>query len=171
MITKQISILVLSFFAILCTLNSCTKKPAVGIDLQLYLMAKDTVGFVWFRHSDSLLHKSEGSTHSQPLIRTRFNAIAASKLDSNGMIIPGSVFPDGSLIVKEMFDKTRTLKTYTTLYKDPSNEIADNKGWLWGAVGVDGTVEITAYRKGSACIDCHLQPDNIDYMLMNKFYP
>lgn len=171
MAAKQTSIIILSFCIAICMLNSCTKKPAAGLDLQLYQMAKDTIGFVWFRHSDSLLNKSEGSTHSQPLIRTRFNSIAASKLDSNGMIIPGSVFPDGSLIVKEMFDKSRTLKTYTTLYKDPTNKIADEKGWIWGAVGADGTVEITAYKKGSACIDCHLQPDNIDYMLMNKFYP
>ena len=35
----------------------------------------------------------------------------------------------------------------------------------------DGKVILPASDKGSSCISCHSQAGNIDYMLMNKYFP
>jgi hypothetical protein len=154
------------------TINSCKKeKEATGTDKELYEMAKATSGFTWFKNSSSLLNKSSGSGHPQPFLRTRYNAVAATKLDSNGKIMTGSTFPEGSLIVKELNDNSTTLGRYAILYKKSGSADADAKGWVWGYINADGGVAETASKKGSSCTSCHSQADNIDYMLMNKYFP
>ena len=152
--------------------NACTKdKIAKKIDRQLFEMSEKTTGFNWFNNSNTLLAKSSGSGHPQPFLRTRFNAIASENLDSFGRIIEGSTFSEGSLIVKELYDDETTLGRYAILFKDSDNENADAKGWVWGYVNADRSVAVEASTKGSSCISCHSQSKNIDYMLMNKFYP
>ena len=153
-------------------LTSC-KHDAItsDIDWELYEMAQKTNGYTWFKNSSTPLAKSSGSGHSEPLLRTRFNGIASTKLDSNGRVMDGIVFPEGSVIVKELLNGDQSLERYAILYKDSSNEFADANGWVWGYVFSDGRVAEKAENKGRACIPCHAQDDNIDYVLMNKFYP
>ncbi len=134
-------------------------------------MAKETSGFTWYKNSSSLLGRSSGSGHPQAYLRTKFNAIAAAKLDSSGKIQVGATFPEGSLIVKELFENTTTLSQYAILYKKSESPDADAKGWVWGYIGSKGKVVEPASNKGSSCIGCHSQADNIDYMLMNKYFP
>jgi hypothetical protein len=83
----------------------------------------------------------------------------------------GSTFPEGSLIVKELNDNSTTLGRYAILYKKSGSADADAKGWVWGYINADGGVAETASKKGSSCTSCHSQADNIDYMLMNKYFP
>ncbi len=100
------------------TINSCKKEnEAIGTDKELYEMSKTTSGFVWYKNSNALLDKSSGSAHPQPFLRTRYNSIAAGKLDSNGKIQQGAIFPEGSLIVKELHDNSTKLGRYAILYK------------------------------------------------------
>jgi hypothetical protein len=151
-------------------INSC-KKEEKELDQELFELAKETSGFVWYKNSSSLLSKSSGSGHPQTSLRTRYNAIAASKLDANGKIITGASFPEGSLIVKELYESASSLTRYAILYKKSDSPFADAKGWVWGYINADGKVAEVASNKGKACISCHNQSDNIDYMLMNKFFP
>ncbi len=160
--------LLLCFMAI----NACKKeKTSVGTDKELLDMAKISVGFAWFKNSVALLNKSSGSGHAQPFLKTRYNALATNMLDSVGRIKSGAAFPEGSLIVKELYDNSTTIGLYAILYKKSSSADADAKGWVWGYVKPDGTVVASASNKGSGCIGCHSQTGNIDYMLMNKFFP
>jgi hypothetical protein len=166
--------LILALLPILFILyfSSCKKDPvATGIDKQLFDMAGETEGFSWYKNSDAYLPKSSGSGHPQALLRTRFNEVAASMLDENGQVKPDITFPEGSLIVKELHDSESSLARYAILYKNTGNSSADNLGWVWGYINADGTVSISASKKGSSCISCHLQEGNIDYTLMNKFFP
>ena len=151
--------------------SSCNKKAATGTDKELYDLAKVTNGFVWYKNSDAFLSKSSGSGHSQPYLKTRYNAIAASKLDSNGKIINNASFAEGSLIVKELYNSSKSLDRYAILYKNSSSADADAKGWVWGYINSDGSVAEAASNKGKSCISCHTQSNHIDYMLMNKFFP
>ncbi len=161
-----------SCIVLIWSLNACQKdKEATGTDKELYDMALATTGFTWYKNSSAPLNKSAGSGHSQPFLKTRYNAIAATKLDSMGKIIPGTLFPEGSLIVKELYTSGPTLDRYAILYKNSGSADADAKGWVWGYVNADGTVSEEASNKGAACISCHSQADNIDYMLMNKYFP
>lgn len=170
---KITSILVIFILlASILTLDSCKKnKEAEGTDKELYDMAKETSGFIWYKFSNALLDKSSGSGHSFPYLKTRYNSIAAMQLDSVGKIQEGAIFADGSLIVKELYDDATTIGRYAVLYKDPGSGEADANGWVWGYINSDGSVSVSAEDKGSQCISCHSQEGAIDYMLMNKFFP
>ena len=157
---------------IITTLHSCNKEEdATGIDKQLFDMAIETTGFTWYKNSSALLDKSSGSGHSEPFLRTRYNSVASAMLDSNGKIIPGSVFPDGSLIVKELFTNNTDIGRYAILYKKSSDTNADAAGWVWGYINADETVAEPASNKGSSCRGCHSQTNNIDFNLMNVYFP
>lgn len=134
-------------------------------------MSKATSGFVWYKNSSSLLNKSAGSGHPQSFLKTRYNSVAATKLDSDGKIMTGAKFPEGSLIVKELYDNSTTLGRYAILYKKTGSADADANGWVWGYINSDGTVAESASKKGTSCISCHSQAGNIVYMLMNKYFP
>jgi hypothetical protein len=103
-------------------------------------------------------------------LRTRYNAIAATQLDGDEKVMANASFPEESLIVKELSSES-TVERYAILYKKSDSEHADSRDWVWGYINSDGTVATTAEDKGAICTGCHLQPDNIDYMLMNKFFP
>lgn len=173
MINKIQPITVLTFCLLsVWSIISCKKeKESIGTDKELYEMAKTTNGFTWFKNSSSLLDKSSGSGHPQPFLRTRYNSVAAAELDSNGKIMAGATFPEGSLIVKELYDNSTTLGRYAILYKKTGSADADANGWVWGYINADGGVAEAASKKGSSCSSCHSQTDNIDYMLMNKYFP
>jgi Cytochrome P460 len=164
--------LVISIFITLLSISSCKKdKAGKDIDTELYDMAKETSGFVWYKNVDTLLPISAGSGHSYPFLRTRFNSIAASQLESNGKIKVTADFPEGSVIVKELYSTQTNLSRYAILYKKAENENADTNGWVWGYINADGSIATSASGKGVSCISCHSQAGNIDYMLMNSYFP
>ena len=165
------SIAVLAGFVLL-SVHSCKKtEEPNGIDKQLFDMAVPTTGFVWYKNSSAFLNRSSGSGHSQQFLRVRYNGAAAAHLDSAGKIVAGSIFSDGSLVVKELYENQTTLDRYAILYKKASDPNADANGWVWGYINADQSVAAPASDKGSACRSCHSQADNIDYMLMNKYFP
>ena len=92
-------------------------------------------------------------------------------LDSAGKVSTGAIFEDGSLVVKELYENSTTLYRYAILYKKAGDPNADANGWVWGYIDADGAVAVPASEKGASCIGCHSQDGNIDYMLMNKFFP
>lgn len=153
-------------------LLSCRhEKPESPIDRELYELASSASAFTWFAHTDVLLDKSNGSGHPQPFLRTRYNAIAAAMLGADGRILSGAEFSEGSLIVKELFQNQTQLSRFAILYKNSASPHADAKGWVWGYIDADGAVAVPSSDKGVACISCHSQAGNIDYMLMNKYFP
>ncbi len=165
---KKIILLILVGFSLF---TACRKgKKARGIDKDLYNMAKETTGFVWFKYSSALLPKSAGSGHNFAFLRTRFNSIAAAKLDTAGKVINGTTFPEGSLIVKELYQNESTFSRYAIMYKQGSSKYADKFGWVWGYMSSDGKVVEPAKNDGKECTGCHTQGGNIDLTLMNAFF-
>lgn len=156
--------------SVLLLIFSCKKEPK-GIDGELYNLSKDDAGYVWYKNSAAFLDKSSGSGHNFPFLRTRFNAVAATQLDASGKILENAVFPEGSVVVKELYDSGNELKRYATLYKKSDSEFADANGWVWGYIEKNGKVVESAELKGASCIGCHSQGGNIDYMLMNVYFP
>ena len=149
---------------------SCKKNPK-GIDGELFSLSKETAGFVWYKNSEAFLAKSAGSGHNFPLLRTRFNTVAATQLDASGKIVDNAAFPEGSVVVKELYNSENELQRYATLYKKSDSEFADANGWVWGYIEKNGKVVESAELKGASCIGCHSQGGNIDYMLMNVYFP
>ncbi len=140
-------------------------------DKMLYDMSKSSNGFIWYKKTDALLETSSGSAHPGSFLRTRYNTVAATKLDGAGKIMDGVSFPEGSLIVKELYENSTNLIRYAVLYKKSNSPDADEKGWVWGYINADGGISLAASTKGSVCKGCHSQSGNIDYMLMNKYFP
>lgn len=166
--TFKFSIVTLALF----TIVACSKdKTGKQIDKELYDLANTSEGFVWFKYSDAYLPQSSGSGHNFPKLRTRFNAVAAQMLDSVGKIQTGITFPEGALIVKELVNDDNSLARYAVLLKDSESKFADEQGWVWGYINTDESIAISAVEKGQDCISCHQQSENIDYVLMNKFFP
>lgn len=154
------------------TLGSCEYDAEEDpVDVQLLELARETAGYTWYKESATLLPRSPGSGHAQAFLRTRFNAPASTMLDTNGQVITGADFPDGSVIVKELFDDPTALAQYAVLYKKSDHPYADADGWVWGYVRTDGEVREPASNKGSACRGCHGQDGNIDHTLMNIYFP
>lgn len=150
-------------------LFSCKHK--IEEDQDLYLKAKSTTNFVWYKNSSSQLQKSSGTGHSQPFLNTRFNDIAQGNLTPSNKVKAGSPFANGSLIVKELYDSNGKLELYAILYKMTSHANADSKGWVWGYINAGGSVRTPSSKKGSDCTSCHSQTGNEDYTLMNKYSP
>lgn len=162
----------LATLIVISAFTSCSKKDnEKTIDEELFEMALKTEGFVWHQLSDELLDKSPGSGHTTPFLRTRYNNIASNYLDSEGKVIDGTIFPEGSLIVKELYDADETFVSYSILYKNAINENSDSEGWVWAIINADKSAEVSAETKGTGCIQCHSQTGNIDKTLMNKFFP
>jgi hypothetical protein len=164
---KYIGLLIFSI-----SISSCKKKsePAVGIDMQMFEMAKPTAGFTWNKYSSPFWNKSSGSGHNYSKLRTRYNEIASAMLDNDGKVKAGAVFPEGSFIVKELSNGDMA-ERYAMLLKSSGSAEADEKGWVWGYVNANGSVSVVAIEKGAQCKGCHNQDESIDYMLMNKFFP
>ncbi len=141
------------------------------VDAQLLDMARGTDGFVWYEGSTAQLPRSNGSGHAEPFLRTRYNALAATVLNTNLMVTSDTLFPEGSLIVKELMTDASTIGTYAILYKQTNNPYADAGGWVWGYVRPNGEVRASAKDQGAVCRSCHTQAGHIDQTLMNISFP
>ncbi len=176
--SKTIILLLSSIFSILVVISSCKKDDEddddtepLSTDAQLYNMAIEPSGFTWYKNSATPLPKSNSSGHSEPLLRTRYNAVAATKLGTDGKVMAGTTFPEGSLIVKELLNSDESISLYAILYKQSGNEDADADGWVWGYIRPNGEVAISATEKGTGCRGCHSQNGSIDFTLMNIAFP
>jgi hypothetical protein len=153
-------------------LSACTKdKTPAPTDAQLVKLVFETPNFRYYQDNDSLYTKTSGSGHNFPFLKTKYNTIAASQLDSEGNILPNALFPEESFIVKELYSDSSTIEVFAVLYKNSGNVNADANGWVWAYVNADKSIGFESSRKGVGCISCHSQSGNIDHMLMNKFYP
>lgn len=168
---RNIFLFTLFLFFIAIFLGCIKENSAARTDKELYDMARSAGGFTWYKNSDAILNKSSGTGHPQAFLRTRYNAIASANLDSAGKLKTGATFQEGALIVKELYDNATSLGRYAMLLKRSGSPDADAKGWVWGYVNADGSIAAPASDKGSACIGCHSQSGNTDYMLMGKYFP
>lgn len=170
---KHLSIVVLTIAVVSLSLINGCKDDTVEetTDERLYDLATESSGFTWYKFDDTLLNSSPSSGHTEPFLRTKYNGLASQHLDSTGKVKSGASFGEGSLIVKELYDGNKDLSTLAVLLKDADHVDADAEGWVWGYLNADGSVREAASNKGTACNNCHAQSGNIDYMLMNKYFP
>ncbi len=139
-------------------------------DAEMYALANTTAGFVYYKNSSDTLLRSSGSGHTaQPMLRTRYNAKAATQLDGQGKVQSGAAFPDSSLIVKELFNAGNQIEVLAYMFKLNGADNADANGWVWGEVSPGGSVVFSVTNKGVGCFACHSA--GIDYTRMNDSHP
>lgn len=136
---------------------SCKKDKAINnANHQLFDEATAS-GFTYFDNGDLLTGVSP-SPHGS--FKLRFNAIAYAALDTSGRLPVGATFPNGSLIVKEIFTGT-DITLLAIMKKDPSSDYASN-GWMWAEIKPDREVSFSLREKGDACVSCHNGSPNRD---------
>jgi len=153
--TMKNTFFLFSTIAVLLCFTQCKKEEeATGPDKELYDEATASYGFSYYVNTPNITASSMSSAHT-PFMRVRFNSIAQSALDSTGKLPHGSSFPNGSLIVKELYDtQTGPLALYAIMKKDSSDANA-RANWLWAEIEPDMTVLVSVSKKGSGCTGCH----------------
>ena len=137
-------------------------------EADLYMLGKNSIGFVFYKNTPDTIDKGGNSGHPDAKLRTRYNSIAAKYLDATGKVKIGTVFPDSSLIVKELFTNN-VLTTYVFLFKKSGDKNADANGWVWAETSPTGSAMYPVSNKGAGCIGCHAV--GIDYTRMNDAHP
>lgn len=165
------------WLGVVCVLAACGggDDPPAGpggggaelTDAQLSALARATSGWTYWRNRPDTLLRSNGSGHAEARLRTRFSARAATMLDANGRVRAGAVFPDSSLIVKELI-VGNVLNRYAVMYKLQNSANAGG-GWLWAYYAPDGTTQISVNGRGGACVGCH--STGVDRTRMNDSHP
>jgi len=162
----------LSIAGLLTVLYACKHETDdAPIDLELLTRARGPEAMVWYKFNSATLPRSSGSGHSEALLRTRFNSVAEAYLDTLGKVVPGTVFPDGSLVVKELWPDASGVGTYAVMLKRGGDPFADENGWIWGYIRANGQVRTSAVDRGAVCTGCHAGPGNINGTLMNAAFP
>jgi len=150
--------------------TSGAATPPAVTDANLLTLAQSATETTYYKHSLTILPHSAGSGHTDfPFLRTRYNAHAATQLDRGGKVMSGAVFPDSSLIVKELFAADSTIGRYAILFKLTGALNADAHGWVWAEIATSGTVAYSVTNKGAGCIGCHSV--GIDFTRMNDSFP
>lgn len=109
-----------------------------------------------------------GSEAHRPIVRVSLNAKALGAL-TNGRLRPGSEFPDGSVIFKEIRSRADApTATYAVMYKDAGNSLA-GRGWVWAEFRPDGTPAYAVSNRGGACTSCHLREQGPQNDLVRTF--
>lgn len=116
-------------------------------------------GYTYYAGTQQIV---EGLGGAHGFIKVRFNSIAAAALDSTGKLPIGSSFPQGSVIVKEIYSSAAGgLNIYAVMKKSPNDKNAGS-GWIWGEYKQGGDVVFSAAKKGNGCISCHSSGDQRD---------
>ncbi len=140
-------------------------------DASLYALIKSTAGRTYYKNSADTLAKNSGTSgHSEPKIRTWYNAAAASQLDASGKVKSSPAFPDSSLIVKEIINGDGTLSYYAVMMKMRSAANGDANGkWVWAKLGPLGSADYSVDLRGAGCTGCHASA--FDFTRMNDSHP
>ncbi len=133
--------------------QSCTKENGgngITSDAKIYKLASAISPRNYYM-GGSVLSPQGNSPHGN--FKLWLNNKAASKLDVTGELPIGDIFPDSSLIVKEL--GTPDVTQLAVMYKLKST-------WYWAEYKPNGEVLISINAKGSSCISCHSQSGHRD---------
>ena len=110
---------------------------------------------VFYYKGNEFTFTSVGAHGSAPA-KVRFNSIANNVL-VNGKLPTNARFPEGSLVIKEIYlaDK-KTIRGYAVMKKDSTSPY-QSSGWLWSEFSAAGQsyFNIGITSKGSICLGCH----------------
>jgi hypothetical protein len=97
------------------------------------------------------------SSAHRPNVRVSMNEKAFAALQ-NGRLPSGGVFPEGSIIFKEVIDPGGNVSLFAVMYKERLNPFA-REGWLWAELRPSGGAAYSVTNGGSGCIACHSLDD------------
>ncbi|MCB9252896.1 MAG: cytochrome P460 family protein [Flavobacteriales bacterium] len=139
--------------------QSCDKEEEALKDENFILYQEAVSGnYSMFRNGDLLAGKGP-SPHGS--FKLRFNDLASSALDSAGNLPVGAKFPQGSILVKDIYSGGN-LTLHAIMKKDTTSEFSE-RGWIWAEYKPNGDIEYNLDRNGQACVFCHGNSPNRDH--------
>lgn len=142
------------FFTVSCKEED---KDIISIsDSQLILKMQEP-GYVYYTQ-DTL----PANGPHQSFVLVRFNSKASSVLNQNNEIEPGQTFPEGSVIVKEVFDTIGGLLRESTIMLKSKNDKNASGNWVWAMINADNSIAVSVTQKGQGCVECHSATPNRD---------
>ena len=167
---KTIFILSASFITIAVTGYIFLFSPShTSDDDSLYKWINSETEYYYYKHSPEILPTSEETERAHDnFMRVRFNRKAASVLNSDGHLPKGVMFPDSSIIVKEIYsEKTGKVDLLAVMVK-LKGEPNSNKDWLWAEYSPGGETEYSVSKNGKVCVSCH--KSNYDNVRIFEIY-
>lgn len=137
-------------------------------DSQLRNLISSTSQWTYYKNSSVALPRGNGSGHPHSHLLTRYNIKASSQLDAAGKVLVDPVFPDSSLIVKELINDGMT-EAYAVMFKLRNAKNAGPGGWIWAEYTKEGDVTVPASEGAQTCSGCH--SSGIDFTRMNSSHP
>lgn len=154
---KKSAVVIAIILGAIFSIQSC-RKDKVDTNIDPLLFDEINSGAYTYYQNGTILSGAAPSPHGT--FKLRFNATAATALDSTGELPIGGTFPDGSVLVKELYTGSNLI-LYVVMKKDPSN-INAASSWVWAEFNTDGSARYTSANKGAACINCHSGSPNRD---------
>ncbi|MDX2000972.1 MAG: cytochrome P460 family protein [Chitinophagales bacterium] len=158
---KRIIISAMVAMTIIFLAESCKHETLTPEDQELYEAATDP-NLYYYQSNNVILDAEGNSPHGS--FKLRFNQIAWDALGPDGRLPVGATFPEGALVVKEVYSGN-DLDLIAIMKK--SNASNSARGWLWNEMNPDGSVHYGVDNKGSGCTGCHSGNTNRD--LVNSF--
>lgn len=136
------------------TIQSCKKDAKdTETDKRLYNEAKDSADFTYYIGTPGITAGVGNTAHG--FERVRFNATAQAALDASGKLPAGSKFPDGSIIVKEIYTSANGSIDHLAVMKKEAGNESTESGYLWAEFNTDGSTKFSTSKNGDGCISCH----------------
>jgi hypothetical protein len=130
--------------------SSCKKEKEEKAANEKLFQEATANGYTYYQNG-AVLDGLSPSPHGQ--FKLRFNSIAQNALASVGELMSTSTFPEGAIIVKELYSNNQ-LMLLAIMKKAPSDEYAGD-GWVWAEIKPNGDSSFGVERKGNGCIGCH----------------
>ncbi len=150
---KNTILIILAF-----SIYSCVSDKEEGVviaDGTIFNLVKSS-SFSFYKNKTDTLPADPSSPHTS-FMRVLFNPKAQSAMNDSLSTLTASVFPDESMIVKEVYDtKGGALQVYSVMYK-LKGAANNGSGWIWNEFRPDGNVIYSAARKGDQCVSCHTE--------------
>jgi hypothetical protein len=146
---------ILLLISLIIIFSSCSKDkgpvPFQVNDKSVFELVLKTAGSGYYQ-SGAVLPGAGNSPHGS--FKLRMNNAAQRVLNSSGELpAGGAVFPDSSLIVKEIQSPGEI--QYSVMYKN-------GRSWAWAEFRGDGKAIYSITANGGSCISCHSITPNRD---------
>lgn len=157
-VAKGASLVLFLITLISLIIFSCAKKKTTAA-----IFDETTNGTLYFYKGKDTIYAPKG-TSPHGYFKLKFNQTAYEALGPDGKLPQGQTFPEGSLIVKEVYNSNNEKTLYAVMKKDRKSKFANHK-WMWAEYELNGSPKISISREGKDCVDCHLGGSPRDLVL------
>ncbi|WP_317896718.1 hypothetical protein [Aurantibacillus circumpalustris] len=157
---KYLLVFTTVIFSLLCCTKEQGKNPSLSItDVSLLDSCAQSI-HAYYNSDPNILLSGAHGPHGT--FKLRFNNIANKVLTDKGKLPLGTVFPDGSLVIKDIYSGS-DLTLYAFMYKHSGS-------WLWAEVKPNGSILHSVNENSGVCTGCHNQSGNRDLVVSFNFY-